>query len=105
MKTLRDRRVELQKILEDILGSKEVYFEPPANYKRTYPCIQYSRQSALSTYADNSVWLREQRYMITLISTDPDNPCLDKMNELVKCLYDRHYVAENLHHDVYNLYY
>ena len=35
-------RLDLQKIFEDILGSKNVYFQPPESLKMKYPAIRYS---------------------------------------------------------------
>ena len=34
-----NRRIEFQKVLEDILGSKEVYFQKPTNISMKYPAI------------------------------------------------------------------
>ena len=34
-------RIELQLKLEEILGSRHVYFQPPASIKMTYPAIVY----------------------------------------------------------------
>ena len=36
------RRTELQTLLEEILGSKNVYFQPPDTVSMKYPAIVYS---------------------------------------------------------------
>ena len=36
-------RLELQDLLETVLGSQYVYFQPPATLRMRYPCIVYAR--------------------------------------------------------------
>ena len=40
-------RLNLQDKLEEVLGSKQVYFQPPESLKLKYPCIVYSRSNNL----------------------------------------------------------
>ena len=35
-------RIELQTLLEELLGSKNVYYQPPNNLSMSYPAILYS---------------------------------------------------------------
>lgn len=35
-------RLELQNKLEELLGSRHVYFQPPESVKMEYPAIKYS---------------------------------------------------------------
>ena len=48
MGQLENRRLKLQKLLEDILEAngkaKNVYYQPPEGIKISYPCIVYNRQ-------------------------------------------------------------
>jgi hypothetical protein len=97
-------RVALQSKLEEILGSENVYFQPPTNIKMTYPCIVYSRSTGYTKFADNSPWRCSLRYQIQLISKNPDHPAFEKLMNLEMCTYDRHYTADNLHHDTFNIY-
>ena len=98
-------RLDLQGILEGILGSDHVYFQPPPSIKMEYPCIVYSRYSALSQFAGNILYKRDKRYTITVIDRNPDSDIPDKVAELPKCAYDRYFVTEGLHHDVFNVYF
>lgn len=41
-----NRRYELQAVLEGILGSGNVYFQPPENLKMRYDCIVYERSES-----------------------------------------------------------
>lgn len=97
-------RIALQNKLEEILGSENVYFQPPANIKMTYPCIVYSRGTGYTRFADNNPWKYNVRYSIQLISKNPDNPTFEKLMGLEMCTYDRHYTVDNLHHDMFNIY-
>lgn len=98
-------RLELQTMLEEILGSKEVYYEPPESIKMEYPAIRYSKAKPDNKFADNKAYLKHTRYEITVIDRMPDNPVIDKLLELPYCSYDRPYTADNLNHDVLTIYF
>lgn len=100
-----ENRLSLHEVLCDILGSRNVYFQPPENIKMNYPAIIYSREGIDSTHADDMKYLHNHRYQIMVVGTDPDTDLIDKMLEIQRCRYDRHYIADNLHHDVFTLYY
>ncbi|MDB5716245.1 MAG: hypothetical protein JWO15_3642 [Sphingomonadales bacterium] len=100
-----DQRLKLHAILEQILGSAYVYFQPPSNIKMKYPCIIYHRDAANTRFADNSPYRHTKRYAVTIIDGDPDSPIPDKVAELPLCSFDRAFVADNLNHDVYSLYF
>lgn len=80
-----------------------VYFQAPSRIH--YPAIVYERSSADTQFADNAPYIYEKRYSITVITSDPDSKIPDKIAQLTKCLFDRHFVSENLHHDTFVLYY
>lgn len=98
-------RLELQALLEDLLGSRNVYFQPPASVKMQYPCIIYKRDFVAITHADNRPYKHKKRYQVTVVDRDPDSGIPEKVEKLPTCSFDRSYTAENLHHDVYNLYF
>ena len=98
-------RTELQSILEGLLGSHNVYFQPPSSVSMAYPCIVYSLSTARTTYADNRPYGYDKRYQVTIIDKNPDSPIPDKVAMLPQCGFDRHFTADNLNHDVYNLYF
>ena len=98
-------RVDLQSLLEEILGNTNVYFQPPDNLEINYPCIIYMRDYIKPEYADNSTYSFAKRYEITLIDKDPDSAMVDKLASLPMCSFDRHFTSDNLNHDVFNLYF
>jgi len=100
-----DRRLELQTKLENILGSRNVYFQPPSNTKIEYPCIVYERDDIDQRFADNRTYINTVRYSLTLISRSPENNLVSKILELPYCSYDRFYTTDSLNHDVFTLYY
>lgn len=99
------QRLELQQLLEDVLGSDQVYFQPPANVQMKYPCIVYKRTFALTNFAGNLPYRYEKRYQVTVIDRDPDSAIPDKVAALPRCLFDRFFTADNLNHDVFNVYF
>lgn len=96
-------RIELQEILETI--TPKVYFQPPNGLKIEYPCIVYKRDSANTIFADNLPHRTDKRYMITVIDRNPDSAIPDLVASLPLCAFNRFYAADNLNHDVYNLYF
>lgn len=100
-----DRQLELQEILKNILGSSNVYFQPPSSVKMEYPCIVYQRDNIEQKFADNRTYASLVRYSLTLIGRSPKNNLISKLLELPYCSYDRFYTADSLNHDVFTLYY
>lgn len=98
-------RLDLQLILEKLIGNRNVYFQPPESLKLKYPCIVYEKSKIDKQYADNYMYLRNNLYSITVIYQDPDSELPDKVLNLPYCSFDRHFVADNLYHDVFELYF
>ena len=99
------RRLQLQTKLEELLGSRNVYYQPPESLKMEYPAIRYSKSDIESKHANNAKYSNHTEYEIIVIDKRPDNAVIDKILELPLSSFDRHYTSNNLHHDVINLYY
>ena len=99
------QRLELQALLVDLIGSKNVYFQPPPSYKMQYPCIVYKRDDINSEFADNKPYKQRKRYQVTVIDSDPDSTIPDSVATLESCVFDRSYTADNLNHDVFRLFF
>lgn len=97
------QRLELHQILETFVAN--VYFQPPTNVKLEYPCIIYKRDFADTKFADDKPYDRVIRYMVMVIDRDPDSDIPDKVAAMPMCLFNRFYTADNLNHDVYNVYF
>ena len=100
-----DRRLSLQEILVNILGSNNVYFQPPETIKLQYPCIIYERSDISQVYADNQTYMNRVRYSLTLITRSPESDLVKEILALPYCSYDRYYAADTLNHDVFTLYF
>lgn len=98
-------RLELQEILETILGSDHVYFQPPENVKMSYPAIVYERDYLVNEFAGNNPYRQTKRYQVTIIDRDPDSEIADKVAALPMCSFTRYFAADNLNHDIYSLYF
>ncbi len=98
-------RLELQTKLEEISGTKHVYFTPPPSLKMEYPAIRYKRGKIDTRYADNKKYISMTRYDVTVISRRPMDPLVDKIMELPYCTHDRDYESDNLYHVSMTLYF
>lgn len=98
-------RLDLQSKLEELLESKNVYYQAPESKKMEYPAIRYSKSSIMTTSASNAKYRMMDRYELIVISKLPDHPVIKKLLELPYCSYGNHYVAENLNHDTLTLYF
>ena len=98
-------RLNLQTELETILGSRNVYYQPPESVKMKYPAIVYSRKNIDNIFADDTVYTQNHSYELTVIDPNPDSEIVMKVSKLPACTFARHYTADNLNHDVFRLYY
>lgn len=100
-------RTEFQNALELALGSPYVYYQPPEGFQ-TYKGnrIIYSREKIDFSIADNKKYIGHSKYSVTLISRDPDWSLVEDILHMFQyCEHDRHYISNNLNHDVYIIYY
>ena len=98
-------RLKLQTELEELLGTRNVYYSPPASLKMQYPAIVYSRSDIDNAHANNSVYKQEYAYEIIVIDRNPDSEIVKKVSRLPRCRFNRHYPSDNLNHDVFTIYY
>lgn len=97
-------RLELHEELCNILGSRNVYFQPPASITLHYPCIVYSVNNVDNRQADNEIYNQNLQYMITVIDEDPDSEVFHRMKRYRRARFVRPYVADNLNHYVFTIY-
>lgn len=97
------QRLKLHLILESF--TENVYFQPPTNVKLEYPCIIYKRGFADTKFANDKPYNYTKRYMVTVIDRDPDSEIPGKVAAMPMCLFNRFYTADNLNHDVFNVFF
>lgn len=93
--------------LHDLLKTftSHVYFQPPTNVRLEYPCIIYKRDFADTKFADGKLYNNTIRYMVTVIDLNPDSDIPFKVASMPMSLFNRFYTADNLNHDVYNVFF
>ena len=103
MKTRNDFHQELVKAL----GTPYVYYQPPEGLiMHKGNRIIYSREEIDFSQADNKKYIGHSKYSVTLVSKNPDWTLVEDILHMFQyCRHDRHYVADNLNHDVYIIYY
>ena len=105
------KRLELHEILCEIInitepdGDRHTYFSPPESMKMKYPAIRYSRIRIDNTFANDNVYKQNTAYEVIAIYKDPDSEIPIKISQLPMCSYNRQYIADNLIHDVFTIYY
>lgn len=98
-------RLELHEKLCDILGSRNVYHDPPSNIHLQYPCIIYKRSPADSRRADNIRYVNWYPYDVQIISKDPEFELFDTFLSYFD--YGKEsapFVSDNLHHSNFTIY-
>lgn len=99
------RRIELQSMLEKLLGSRNVYFQPPETLKINYPCIIYNLATIDVDQADDMNYICRKAYSVTYVDKNPDNTMVDELIKLPGCRFDRTYRSSNLNHYTFTLFY
>lgn len=102
---MSSRRLEFQSLLEGILGSPNVYFQPPPSVKMSYPAIIFSLDDMNSTFASNELYRLKKRYMVIVVDRDPDSKIPDKIATIQLSNFSRFYTKDNLNHFVFTVYF
>ena len=99
-------RLELHDELCELLGTNNVYFQPPESSKINYDCIVYHRDNFHIRHANDNKYMLMDRYELEFIYRDPDSEIPKNILEHFKyCSFDRHFISDNLNHDTFDLYY
>lgn len=98
-------RIDLHNELCNVLGSRNVYFQPPESIKMNYPAIVYSRSNIENIAADNDTYIQNHYYQVIVIDQNPDSLIVDRVSKMRFIRFVNHYVSDNLNHDVFTLYY
>ncbi len=97
-------RLTLQTALEEFMGNRNVYYQPPASIKLKYPCILYEMSRINQIPADNRTYLKYKEYTLTIIHSDADSTLPDDILDAFEMIaFDRTYRADGLYHDVFTI--
>lgn len=99
-------RLELHEELVTLLGSRNVYYRPPASVKMKYDAIRYDLGGKDLKRANDRIYKSMNRYEGVVITLDPDSPLPDTiLNHFQMCSFESPYVADNLNHFPFTIYY
>ena len=100
-----NRRLKLHELLKNVLGSSNVYFQPPETLKLKYPAIIYALDRINTGYADDIPYTTARAYSITVIDKNPDSEIVDRIAALPSFKFNRFFVSDNLNHTVFTITY
>ena len=100
------QRLDLHNELLELLGSPNVYFQPPETLKINYPCIIYKKRGGNTRFAGNHPYKHDASYDLTVIDRNPDSDIPKRVAmHFPMCIHSRSYTSNNLNHDSFILYY
>lgn len=98
-------RLSLHEELCSLLGSRNVYFQPPESIKMHYPCFIYDLRLIGTRKADDDIYQINDSYTVKYVTSDPDSEMKHGFLRAFRyAAFDRVYKADNLYHYVYTLY-
>lgn len=97
-------RLDLHQLLLSI-GGPNVYYQVPPNITMKYPAIKYELKDIENEYANDSVYLQNKLYTITVMNNSPDDNVTDQISKLPKCVFDRRFAQDGIYHNIFNMYY
>ena len=101
-----ERRLQLQSKLEEVIGSRNVYFQPPETMRLEYPCIVYFKKALPVNYANNKIYKKKQSYTLTYVDKNPDSEMPNTILHAFSFIRtDSYYRSEGLNHTKFTLYF
>lgn len=104
-------RLELHDEFIDILGTRyetesRVYYQPPPSLQMKYEAIRYELSGKDLKRANNKIYKNLNEYSGVVITRNPDSETPNNILEHFQyCSLGRSYIAENLYHFPFTLYY
>lgn len=102
---MTDKRLKLDKVLRDTLGSAHVYFQPPESVRMEYPCIVYNLAKIPAQFADDKAYLLNPKYVIRYVTHKPDDEMRFTLVNVLGVPMIQAYAKDGLYHYIYELYY
>lgn len=98
-------RSTLHTKFKSILGSNNVYFQPPESVKMSYPAIVYRLTEMNTVYANDKVYKKLNAYSVTVIDKNPDTVIPNSILEIPLTSFVNKFVKDNLNHYNFKIYY
>lgn len=83
--------------------TNNVYYQPPATVKMSFPAIRYRRVGIDIRHADDDSYNQTRSYEIIVIDRDPDSELVTKVSQLPGIRHGRSYQADGLNHDLFTI--
>ena len=100
------KREDLHEELCTILGTRNVYFQTPESVKMKYDAIRYELGGKNIARANNKNYRITNQYDGVVITRNPDTTIPDDiLAHFEMCSFGRPYIADNLNHYPFTLYY
>lgn len=97
---------ELRTDLIRITGLKNVYYQPPASVRMSYPCIRFKLEGTDIEYASNKPYRTMKKYQIVYITNKANDDMITLLPENLRyCTFEHPYSSDNLYHYVFKTYY
>jgi hypothetical protein len=100
------RRLNLHEEFCTLLGTRNVYYDPPESVLMNYDAIRYKLGGKDIRRANDVAYQITDQYEGVVISDNPDCEVPDViLRHFSMCSFGRPYVADNLYHFPFTLYY
>lgn len=96
-------RLKLSNLLRMILGTGNVYYQPPESKKLEYPCIIYKLVKKDAVHADNRKYLKYDIYQVTYVDRNTESEIPDEIGEIPYSEFRNTFVKDGLAHWVYEI--
>ena len=99
-------RLELHEELCEVLGTRNVYFQSPESVKMKYDAIRYELSGKDFKRANDKIYNSINKYDGVIIKRNPDTTIPDTLlGRFEMCSFGRPYVADDLNHYPFTIYY
>lgn len=99
-------RLELHEELCEVLGTRNVYFQSPESVKMKYDAIRYELSGKDFKRANDKIYNTTNKYDGVIITRNPDTTIPDTLlGRFEMCSFGRPYVADDLNHYPFTIYY
>ena len=99
------KRVDIQEKFKFLLGSNNVYYQPPANLKMKYPAIVYSLDGLDVKRFDNTKLINKNCFSVTHIYRNESENLVETMLKNFEYIsFDNRSIVDGIYNDHYTIY-
>ena len=99
------KRVDIQETFKFLLGSNNVYYQPPANLKMKYPAIVYSLDGLDVKRFDNTRLINKNCFSVTHIYRNESENLVETMLKNFEYIsFDNRSIVDGIYNDHYTIY-